>query len=68
VALSVKAMFAVRLPAVLGVKVTLIVHLLPAASELSQVLVSLKSPALVPVIWMSEMLSAALPVFVTVAD
>ena len=47
-ALSVMATEAARLPAELGVNVTLIVQLLPAATEAPQVLVSVKSPGLAP--------------------
>jgi len=47
-ALSVKTMLAVRLPEVLGVNVALIVQLAPCAREVPQVLVSVKSPELVP--------------------
>ena len=47
-ALSVKTMLAVRLPDVLGVNVALIVQLAPDANEEPQVLVSVKSPELVP--------------------
>jgi hypothetical protein len=41
-------MLAVRLPDVLGVNVALIVQLAPDANEEPQVLVSVKSPELVP--------------------
>jgi hypothetical protein len=58
---------AVRLPLVVGSKVTLIVQFPPAATELPQVLVSAKSPVLAPVSAMLEKLSAALPLLVRVA-
>jgi hypothetical protein len=58
---------AVRVPLAVGVKVTLIVHLAPAATELPQVLVWAKSPAVVPVIVILAMLRAALPVLLRVA-
>ncbi len=48
-ALSVMLTEAVRVPVAEGVKVTLIVQLAPAATELPHVLVCAKSPALVPV-------------------
>ena len=53
---------AVRLPLAAGVKVTLIVQLALAATELPQVLVWAKSLALAPVSARLEMLKAALPV------
>jgi hypothetical protein len=53
---------AVRVPEAEGVKVTLIVQLAPAATELPHVLVCAKSPALVPVTAMLVMLKVALPV------
>src|SRR5208282_1680745 len=61
-ALSVMLTEAVRLPLAVGVKVTLIVQLAPAATELPQVLVCAKSPGLAPVIERLAMLKAALPV------
>ena len=64
VALSVTVIAAVRLPAAVGVKVTLIVQLPPAASELPQVVVSGKSPALGPVTATLVMLKAASLLFV----
>jgi len=67
-ALSVKVKVAVRLPAMVGVKVTLTVQLLSAATELPQVLVSSKSPASVPVMAMLLRASAALPELLRVTD
>jgi hypothetical protein len=67
-ALSFRARVAVRLPAELGVNVTAIVQLAPAASTEPQPLVAAKSLALVPVIVTPLMLSAALPVLLTVTD
>jgi hypothetical protein len=57
---------AVRLPLAVGVKVTLMVQLPPAATELPQVLVCAKSPALVPAIATLLMLKAALPALLKV--
>jgi hypothetical protein len=67
-ALSVTVISAVRLPADVGVNVTLIVQLPPAASELPQVEVSGKSPELGPVAATLVMLKAALPLFVRMTD
>jgi hypothetical protein len=53
---------AVRVPEAEGVKVTLIVQLAPAATELPHALVCAKSPALVPVTAMLVMFKVALPV------
>ena len=61
VALSAMARAAARLPAAEGVKVTLMVQLAPAASELPQLLVWAKSLALVPKTAMLVMLKAELP-------
>jgi galactitol-specific phosphotransferase system IIB component len=66
-ALSVMLTEAVRLPLAEGVKVTLIVQLPPAATELPQVLLWAKSPALVPVIARLEILMAPLPLLLRVA-
>ena len=66
VALSVIATEADRLPVAEGVKVAEIVQLAPAASEVPQVLLWLKSAALVPVIATPAMDSAAVPEFETV--
>jgi hypothetical protein len=65
-ALSVTERVPLRLPVALGVKVTLTVQLAPAANELPQVLVSAKSPALVPVIAMPVMLKVVVPTLVRV--
>ena len=65
-ALSVIAREAVREPVAEGVKVTLIVQLAPAATLVPQVFVCAKSPLLVPVTAMLVMLSAAVPLFVSV--
>ena len=70
--MSLKVMLPVRLPLALGVNVTLIVQLPPAAMLPPQLLAGVveneKSPALAPVTWMLVMLSVALPVLLTVAD
>jgi hypothetical protein len=66
-ALSVMLTDAARLPLTVGSKVTLIVQLVPAATELPHVLVSAKSPGLAPVRPMLERLTAALPPLVRVA-
>jgi len=66
-ALSVMLTEAERLPLVVGSKVTLIVQLPPAATEVPQVLVCAKSPVLAPVSAMLETLSAAVPLLVRVA-
>ena len=65
-ALSAMATEADRLPAAEGLKVTESVQLAAAASEVPQVLVWLKSEALVPVIATLVMDSAALPALETV--
>jgi hypothetical protein len=65
-ALSEMLTAAVRVPAAVGVNVTLIVQLPLAATELPQVFVSAKSPALVPVMLMLVMLKLALPVLLRV--
>ena len=59
---------AVRGPVAVGLNVTLIVQLLPAATELPQVFVWVKSPGLVPVTAMLVMLSVPVPVLVRVTD
>ena len=61
VALSVTARAAERLPAAEGVKVTLMMQLAPAASELPQLLVWAKSLALMLKTAMLEMLKTELP-------
>jgi hypothetical protein len=65
-ALSVTVKVAVRVPPAVGLNVTLMVQLELAASELPQLLDWAKSPLLVPVTAMLEMLSAAPPEFVSV--
>ena len=65
-ALSVIVSVAVRVPVAVGVKVTLIVQLAPPATELPQLLVWAKSPALVPARATLVTLKLALPVFVRV--
>jgi hypothetical protein len=67
-ALSETVSVAVRLPGAVGVNVTLMVQLPPAASELPQVVVSGKSPGLGPVTARLAMLKARLPLFVRVTD
>jgi hypothetical protein len=57
---------AVRIPVALGLKITLIAQLLPAARELPQLLVWVKSLAFEPESAMLEMLKAALPELVKV--
>src|SRR5690348_13983101 len=67
-ALSVMLTLAVRVPLATGVKVTLRAHLAPAASVLGligQVVVSAKSPALMPVSAILSIVSAAVPVLVS---
>jgi hypothetical protein len=64
--LSVRVTVAVRAPLAAGVKVTLIVQLVPAATELPHVLVSAKSLALAPVTARLVTLKAALPVLLKV--
>jgi hypothetical protein len=68
-ALSVTVTLAVRVPIAVGLNVTLIVQLAPAARVLGlmgQVVLCAKSPALVPVIPILLMVSAAVPLFVSV--
>ena len=65
-ALSVMLTEAVRLPLATGVKVTLMVQLAAAATELPHVLVWAKSLALVPVRATLVMLKAVLPVLLRV--
>ena len=66
VALSVRVTAAVRVPLAVGVKVTLIVQLAPAATELPHVLVCAKSPGFVPVSARLVTLKAELPVLFSV--
>ena len=68
-ALSVILTLALRVPVAVGVKVTLIVQVAPAAMVLGligQVLVWAKSPAFVPVKPIVLMVRAALPLFLRV--
>jgi hypothetical protein len=65
-ALSAKLTFALRAPVAVGVNVTLTVQFAFAASEAGQALVCAKSPGLVPVTVIPEIVSAALPVLVSV--
>ena len=60
-ALSEMLIVPLRVPVAVGVKVTLIVQLAPAASELPQLSVCAKSPAFVPVTARLVMLKRALP-------
>ena len=66
VALSVMITAAVRIPGAEGENLTLIVQLPPAATELAQVLVCVKSLASVPVTAMLVMPKPAVPVLFTV--
>ncbi len=66
IALSVIVTFADRFPAAVGVKVTPMLQLAPAATEPPQLFVWAKSPLLVPVTAILLMLSAVLPVLVRV--
>ena len=66
VALSVMLTDAVRAPAAVGVKMTLMVQLEPTATKVPQVLVWTKSPLLVPVRVRLVMPRATLPVFMRV--
>ena len=66
VALSVTDSVPVRFPICVGLKVTLTVQLAPAASELPQVWVCAKSPALVPVIAMEVIVNLVVPTLVRV--
>jgi hypothetical protein len=66
VALSDTEMLACRVPEAVGVKVTLMVQLVAAASELPQVLVCAKSPLFVPVMLMLLRVKAALPELLSV--
>ena len=68
VALSARVRDAVRVPLAAGINVTLTEQLALAASELPQVLVSVKSLALAPVSVMLVMLIAELPVLFRVMD
>ena len=65
-ALSLMLSKAFRLPVAVGVKVTLMVQLPPAATEVPQLLLCAKSPALLPVSEMPLIVNAALPVLLSV--
>ena len=67
VALSATETVAAKLAAKLGVNVTEIVHIAPAARDVPQVFVSAKSVGFAPPMEMPEMVSAALPVFDSVS-
>src|SRR2546427_3476062 len=60
-ALSATLNVALLVPLAVGVKVTLIVHWAPAATEVPQLLVCPKSPLFVPLMAMLVMSSAAVP-------
>ena len=66
-ALSVTVTFAVRTPVVVGLKLTVMVQLAPAAKLVPQDWLPVKSPALAPVRAMLVILSAVLPGLVRVA-
>lgn len=59
---------ALRLPTATGSKLTVIVQLPPAATEVPHVFVSGKSPGFVPVTATPVTLKAAFPLFVRVTD
>ena len=63
---SVSSRLALRVPVADGVKVTLMVHVLPGANEPVQVLVWAKSPRSAPVMVMLEKVSWPVPLFFTV--
>ena len=65
-ALSVTVNAALRVPVAVGVNVTLMVQLAPAATLEPQVFVWAKSPPLAPAIPMPLIVNGALPVFVSV--
>ena len=67
-ALSEMLTAAARAPMAAGMNWTLIVQLPFTATELPQVLVTVKSPGFVPVVVMLAMLRTALPVLVRVTD
>lgn len=64
-ALSAMETEAVRIPAAVGVKVTLMMQLSPGSTEEPQVLVWLKSPEWVPTIVISLTFKAAVPLLVS---
>ena len=57
---------ALRLPTATGSKLTVIVQVPPAATDVPHVFISAKSPGFVPVTAMLVTLKAAFPLFVTV--
>ncbi len=65
--MSATATAALLVPLAVGVKVTLIVQLEPAATLAPQLFVSAKSPLLVPVSEMPEIVTLVLPVLLRVA-
>lgn len=65
-ALSATLTLALRAPAAVGVNVTLMPQLLPAVNVPPHVVVRVKSPGLLPVMVMLEIVSVAPPVFVSV--
>ena len=66
-ALLVSVIEAARAPGAVGVKVALIVQLLPAATGLPQVLLCAKSPGFAPVsVPLAVIFKGALPVLLTV--
>ncbi len=64
--MSVTVTVAVLVPDAVGLNVTLIAQVAPAATEAPHVLLWAKSPLLVPVMAMLVMLSAAFPVLESV--
>ena len=66
--LSVMVSMAVRVPVAVGVKITSMRHEPPAATDVPQVFVSAKFPALVPLSVMVATESNAVPVFDSVTD
>src|ERR1035437_3940002 len=63
-ALSVIVTLPVRVPSAVGVKVTEMLQLPPAGTDVPQLLVSAKSPPFAPVTLMDVMVKVALPVLV----
>jgi hypothetical protein len=64
-ALSVMLRVAVRVPLAVGLNLTLMLQLAPAANELPQVWVCAKSPALGPTIAMAVIVTLVVPVFLS---
>lgn len=64
--MSVTLSAAVRVPLAVGLNVTLMLQLAPAAKELPQLWVCAKSPALVRAIPMAVMVKLVVPVFLSV--